>query len=116
VPRLKPWLAPVVLSVAAAFIGASPAQANQYLYGVSVNNRLYSINIATQKEQQLSLFVDPTAKLANGVAVDPNRFNLFVMDGNNNLRIWRDGTDTLDVAATPKEPLKNPLKSIQIQD
>ena len=102
-PRLKPWLAPVVLSVAAAFIGASPAQANQYLYGVSVNNRLYSINIATQKEQQLSLFVDPTARLANGVAVDPNRFNLFVMDGNNNLRIWRDGTDTLDVAATPKQ-------------
>lgn len=63
-----------------------PSQ-SKYLYGVSVNNRLYSINIATQKEQQLSLFVDPTAKLANGVALDPYWFNLFVMDGNNNLRI-----------------------------
>jgi hypothetical protein len=86
-----------------AVVGASPVQANDYLYGVSVSNRLYSINITTQQERQLSLSVDPDEKLANGVAVDPSRFNLFVMDGNNNLRIWRDGTDTLDIAATPDQ-------------
>lgn len=101
---LGSWRLSLVLGLASgAAIGASPVQANDYLYGVSASNRLYSINITTQKEQQLSLSVEPGEKLANGVAVDPNRFNLFVMDGNNNLRIWRDGTDTLDIAATPEQ-------------
>ncbi len=84
-------------------IGASPVQANDYLDGVGVSNRLYSINITTQQQRQLSLSVDPGEKLANGVAVNPSRFNLFVLDGNNNLRIWRDGTETLDIAATPEQ-------------
>lgn len=101
---LKIWRASLALALAGgAVIGAPPVQAGNYLYGVSVSNQLYSINLETRKERQLALSVDPGDKLANGVAVDPSRFNLFVMDGNNNLRIWRDGTDTLDIAATPEQ-------------
>ncbi len=83
-------------------IGATLVTANDNLHSVDVSNRLYSINITTQQQRQLCLSVAPGETLANGVAVDHSRFNLLVMDGNNYLLIWRDGSDTLDIAATPE--------------
>jgi hypothetical protein len=104
VSSLGSWRVSLVHGLAGeAVISASSVQASDDLSGVGVSIRLYSINIRTQTERQLSLSVDPGDKLANGVAVKPSRVILFVMEGSNNLRIWRDGADTLDIVTTPEQ-------------
>jgi hypothetical protein len=96
-------LSAVTVGVVTTVVGGSPAKA-EFIYGAGLDGNLYEINI----QARTTSFLAPTGftgiggtGIANGLANERTRNNLFFFDPNSNLRVLRQGqTTAAQVVAT----------------
>lgn len=92
-------LSAVTAGVVTTVVGGSPAKA-EFIYGAGLDGNLYEINI----QARTSTFLAPTGftgigtggtGIANGLANERTRNNLFFFDPQSNLRVLLQGQTTL---------------------
>ncbi|MCT0229403.1 hypothetical protein KQ306_00805 [Synechococcus sp. CS-1324] len=105
--QARNWTLSVLVTLGA--VCTTTAAKAEFLYGTGLVggvNRIYQINTTGFVETLLppsTVQVIPGTAQANAVAVDPDRVELFVLGGDDNLYIWRNGTNLLQAIATPAQ-------------
>ena len=108
-----------VATTAAILLAGSSSQAatlGAYIYGVDDNSDIYEINPADQTWNKV--YTSPTTStLANSVAYDRDRQQLFFVDNQSGLEYWQAGTSSVaSVGGTPVGVSSDPFNAAYYND
>lgn len=99
-------LAAVIAAVTLACGTASAATTGAYIYGIDDNSDIYEINPADQTWNMV--YDSPTiGSIANSVAYDSDRQQLFFIDSTNSLEYWQRSTGTVSTVSGGSLGLSN---------